>query len=62
MAWISVPDLAVRPDRQRYTFLRMAHNEYVIRYEALDGTFTSDITFDAVGLVLDYPGIARRLA
>jgi hypothetical protein len=33
----------------------------VIRYEASDGTFVSDITLDSDGIVFDYPGIARRL-
>jgi len=61
IAWVSVPDLGVHPDGQRYIFLRTEANQYVIRYEAVDGTFTADITFDRDGVVLDYPGIARRL-
>jgi uncharacterized protein len=57
MAWISVPDLAVHADGQRYTGLGGG----VVRFESLDGTFTAEITFDDDGLVVDYPGIARRL-
>jgi hypothetical protein len=34
----------------------------VIRYEASDGSFAADVTLDRDGLVIDYPGIARRLA
>jgi len=34
----------------------------VLRYEAIDGTFAANITVDRDGLVVDYPGIARRLA
>jgi hypothetical protein len=34
----------------------------VLRCEATDGTFTADIKVDQEGFVLDYPGIARRLA
>jgi uncharacterized protein len=61
MAWVSVPDLRVRADGQRYTFIR-GNDEYrVVRYEAMDGSFAADITLDSDGIVIDYPGIARRL-
>jgi uncharacterized protein len=56
MAWVSVPDLAVHASPQRYTGLGG-----VVRFDSLDDSFTADITFDEDGLVLDYPGIARRL-
>ncbi len=59
MAWVSVPDLAVRASRQRYTFVRAEGKGAVVRYESLDGEFTTDITFDGDGLVVDYPGIGR---
>jgi uncharacterized protein len=60
--WVSVPDLRVLPDQQRYTVKRVGDREAIIRFEAVDGSFAADITFDHDGLVLDYPGIARRLA
>jgi hypothetical protein len=60
MAWVSVPDLGVQASRQRYTFVRAAGEGAVVRYQSLDSKFTADITFDADGLVVDYPGIARR--
>ena len=61
MAWVSVPDLGVRASRQRYTFVRAAGEGAVVRYQSLDSKFTADITFDADGLVVDYPGIGRRV-
>jgi hypothetical protein len=61
MAWVSVPDLSVRGDGQRYAFLRTALDRHVVRYTASDGTFAADITLDSDGIVIDYPGIARRL-
>jgi hypothetical protein len=61
-AWVAVPELSVRPDGQRYSFLRSGRDHNVLRYEATDGTFAADITVDREGFVLDYPGIARRLA
>jgi len=61
-AWVSVPDLRVRADGQRYTFVRADDECRVIRYEATDGSFAADITLDRDGIVIDYPGIARRLS
>lgn len=60
-AWVSVPDLGVQADGQRYTFLRAEADRRLIRFEATDGTFAADITLDPQGIVIDYPGIARRL-
>ena len=60
MAWVSVPDLSVHASRQRYTFVRAEGRGAVVRYESVDGDFKADITFDADGLVVDYPGIGRR--
>jgi hypothetical protein len=56
-AWVSVPDLSVHVSPQRYTSL----GSHVMRYESLDSDFAADIAFDADGLVVDYPGIGRRL-
>jgi hypothetical protein len=60
-AWVSVPDLSVRADAQRYSYLRGGPDHHLIRYEATDGSFAADITVDRDGLVVDYPGIARRV-
>jgi hypothetical protein len=62
VAWVSVPDLSVQADGQRYTFLRGNRAQRIIRYEAIDGTFAAEITLDPDGIAIDYPGIARRLA
>lgn len=56
-AYVSFPDLEVIPDPQRYTRL----DEDLYRYESLDSDFEADITVDASGLVLDYPGLFERL-
>ncbi len=60
-AWVSVPDLSVQADGQRYDFVTADHDQRVIRYEAVDGSFTADIRVDRDGIVIDYPGIARQL-
>jgi uncharacterized protein len=61
MAWVAVPALAVQADGQRYRHLRSEADHHVVRYEAVDGTFAADVTVGADGIVLDFPGIARRL-
>jgi hypothetical protein len=62
MAWVSVPDLAVRLSRQRYTFVRREARMRIVRFESLDSAFVAEVGFDDDGLVVDYPGMARRVA
>jgi uncharacterized protein len=62
MAWVAVPSLAVHSSRQRYTALRdLPEGRRLIRYEGLDSDFSAELTFDADGLVIDYPGLGRRI-
>jgi hypothetical protein len=46
----------VRPDEQRYT----GAGTNLVRYDALDGSFSATITLDDDGLVVDCPAIASR--
>jgi len=57
MAYIRAPELAVVPMRQRYT--RLAAVRY--RYENVDSDFAAELPLDDRGLVLDYPGLFRRI-
>ncbi|HYX86749.1 MAG TPA: putative glycolipid-binding domain-containing protein [Gaiellales bacterium] len=64
MVWVSVPELGIHVSPQRYTFVRAgADGGAVVRFEATgEGEdFTADVVFDPAGLVVDYPGIARRV-
>ncbi len=54
MRWVAVPSLEVSMSTQRYEPL----GDGVVRFRA--GDFVSDITFDADGFVINYPGIGRR--
>jgi len=58
VAYIQLPGPAIRPVRQRYT--NLGGGRY--RYEALESGFTAEITVDADGLVVEYPGLFRRLS
>jgi uncharacterized protein len=58
MAWVCAPALTVKLQPQAYT--RLAERLY--RFENLDGSgFTADLPLDQDGLVLDYPGLFRRV-
>ncbi len=59
VAWISAPELSVVPAPQAYT--RLAERLYL--FESLDGSgFRAELPVDEDGVVLDYPGLFRRLA
>lgn len=55
-AYVDVPSLRVTPDPQAYT--RTGINLYL--YESLDSDFRRQITVDAHGFVIDYPGLYSR--
>jgi hypothetical protein len=55
-AYVSVPDLTVVADPQRYT--RLTDLEY--RYESRESDFERTISVDAHGLVVNYPGLFVR--
>jgi hypothetical protein len=61
VAYVSVPELTVRPVRQRYTHLTQTDAGATWRYEGLESGFRADLAVDADGVVRDYPGIWRRV-
>lgn len=56
MRWVSVPELEVSEQRQRYEPL----GDRVVRFSSDD--FVAEIEFGEDGLVDRYPGLAERLA
>jgi hypothetical protein len=42
----AVPELAVYPSQQRYTFVRREPRARIVRFQSLDIDFTADIVFD----------------
>ncbi len=61
VAWVGLPDLSVRRNRQEYTLLERRADGSRWRFRSPDADFTAELPVDAGGLVLDYPGISRRL-
>lgn len=56
--YISLPELTVTSDPQRYTCLEEGR---LYRFESLDVDFVRDIEVDADGFVVTYPGLFRRI-
>lgn len=59
MLWMPSDTLDPFVDGQRYTCWEPGRR---FHYEAIDGAFEAEITFDDFGLVADYPGLFRRVA
>jgi uncharacterized protein len=59
MLWVPSDTLEPFVDGQRYTCREPGRR---FHYEATDGSFEAEITFDNYGLVTDYPGLFRRMA
>jgi uncharacterized protein len=58
VVYVNVPGLEIERLSQRYTALEAGR---LYRFEALDTGFQADLPVDADGLVLDYPGLFRRV-
>ena len=57
MAYVPVPTLQMCSDRQRYT--RLAERRFL--YESADRSFSAELNVDEDGLVINYPGLFRRV-
>ena len=55
MRWVDVPSLDVHRSEQRYEPL----GDGLVRFRS--GAFAADISFDETGLVVAYPGLAKRV-
>jgi hypothetical protein len=61
VAWVALPELTIHAARQEYTLLDRGPDHARWRFQALDSGFVAELATDRDGLVLDYPGIARRI-
>ena len=58
MAWVEVPSLRVIRSDQVYASSTPGR----VRYRSYSRDFQAELTVDPDGIVIDYPGLARRLA
>lgn len=61
VAYFDGTDLQPWPEPQRYTCLEKGSSGGLYRFQSLDGGFSADLPVDADGLVLDYPGLFKRV-
>ncbi|SDC73045.1 putative glycolipid-binding domain-containing protein [Actinokineospora iranica] len=59
VVFVSMPDLKVTLVRQTYRTVSTDEKLSVIAFT--QGEFSADLTVDADGIVVDYPGVARRV-
>jgi uncharacterized protein len=61
VAYFEGTALQAWPEPQRYTCLEKSSRGGLYRFLSLDGGFTADLPVDTDGLVLDYPGLFKRV-
>jgi hypothetical protein len=59
-AFVRAEDLRVERIDQTYTLVGRSPGELRFAYASVTFDFTCELTFDAAGLILSYPGIAAR--
>ena len=60
VAYVDVDKMRTWTEKQRYTRLE-SNGDGLYKYESLDGGFTANLPVDPDGLVLDYPGLFKRI-
>ncbi len=62
VAYISIPELQPGPAAQRYTCLEQGPGGGRYRYESLSSGYSNELAVDEDGVVLDYPGLWKRVS
>jgi uncharacterized protein len=61
VVYLSLPEMQLSLEPQRYTCLELSDAVGKYRFESLDGDFTAIISVDADSLVEDYPNLFKRV-
>ena len=61
VAYLDGTELQPWPEPQRYARLEEGGGGGLYHFESLDGGFTADLPVDSDGLVVDYPGLFKRV-
>jgi uncharacterized protein len=61
VAYVDIDEMRAWREEQRYTRLKKNSEDALYKYESLDSGYTTDLPVDTDGLVLDYPGLFRRV-
>ncbi|MFB0833640.1 putative glycolipid-binding domain-containing protein [Arthrobacter halodurans] len=60
MAWVEMPSLRILRSEQVYASAAALEGRARVLYKSAGGDFSAHLTIDDEGLVIDYPGLARR--
>ena len=61
VAYASIPEMELKPERQRYTCLEWNTDGGLYKYEGLESGFSTVLPVDSEGLVTDYPDLFKRV-
>jgi uncharacterized protein len=61
VVYLSIPEMQLSAEPQRYTCLEASDDGGRYLFESLDGDFSAIITVDSDKLVEDYPGLFKRV-
>ena len=61
VAYVLIPEMELRTDRQRYTCLELNNSRGLYKYESLESDFSAELSVDRDGLVIDYPGLFKSI-
>src|SRR5829696_3754474 len=61
VTYVRVPELLIGAERQRYGCLEARADGGLYHFEAMPSGFTAELPVDGDGLVIDYPGLFRRV-
>ncbi len=61
VAYFMIPDMELKPVRQRYTCLESNIHGGLYKYESLESGFSAELQVDSDGLVTDYSGLFKRV-
>ena len=61
VAYASIPEMELKPERQRYTCLEWNTDGGLYKYEGMESGFSAELPIERDGLVIDYPGLFKRV-
>ena len=61
VAYVLIPEIELMTYKQRYTCLELNAHDGLYKYENMESDFKADLPIDSDGLVMDYPGLFKRV-
>ena len=61
IAYILIPEMELKMNKQRYTCLELNSSGGLYKYESMESDFSAELPVDSNGLVVDYPGLFKSI-